>query len=401
MRPDSFDVLVVGGGLVGATAALGAVNQGWRVLVVERKRPELQRGRLGMDLRTVALAPATRALLQDLDLWSALTATPFRTMRVWEQRGAGEIRFDAKDAGFGELGWIAEVSEMTAALWARLEACPAVVRLVDAAGAQIDPQNDRVDVELAGERLSARLVVAADGARSSIRAQLGVGTMNLATDQIAIATIAQTEKPHAGTACQCFQPGGPLALLPGNAPQTVSVIWSQPAAGARRREQLGDAEFRKELTAASGHCHGEILDVDRRLSFPVSQILATTLNPHPRVLVVGDAARVIHPLAGLGVNLGFEDVSGLLAGLLRASGGDPGAEGLWRTFARRRKARGMAMLGFLAGLRAFYGMRGPLPHWLRNSGVRLVNRLQPVKRQLIREAMGFGPIAEQLRQGRF
>ncbi len=392
-------MLVVGGGLIGATAALAAANLGWRVAVLERRRPQRQRGRLGMDLRTVALAPATRALLADLNLWPGLTAAPYRAMRVWEERGAGEIRFDANEVGLGELGWIVEVSELSVELWERLEGCPTVTRLVGEDGVRLKAHSDRVDADVAGQVLSARLVVVADGARSSTREQFGVGVTNWKTDQVAIATIARTAKPHAGTACQCFLLDGPLALLPGVEAHTVSVVWSQPAASAERRQALTEAAFRQELAAAAGHCHGEILDVDRRLSFQISQALAQTLNPHPRVLVVGDAARAIHPLAGLGVNLGFEDVSALLAGLPRATDQDPGAAGRWRAFARRRKARGLAMLGFLAGLRGFYGLGGPLPNWLRNTGVRLVHGARPVKRQLIREALGFGPIARQLRQG--
>ena len=175
------------------------------------------------------------------------------------------------------------------------------------------------------------------------------------------------------------------------------MVWSQSAECARRRGRLDDAGFGAELARAAGFGPGEIVAVDERVTFPVSQAIAHRVNPHPRVLLIGDAARTIHPLAGLGVNLGFEDVGGLLRVLRRVADGDPGAGGLWGAFARRRKARGLAMMRFLAGLRAFYGMRQPLPHWVRNLGVRLVNRAGPVKRQLMREAMGFGPIARTLR----
>ena len=350
-----------------------------------------------MDLRTVALAPASKALLSELGVWPEPAPAPYRSMRVWEERGAGEIRFDAAEVGRTELGWIAQVNKVTTALWRRLEDSPGVQCLVGESLANLAPGADGVAVRLGGNTLRARLVVAADGARSAVRGQLGVGVTELATDQIAMATIARTAEPHEGIACQCFLLDGPLALLPGNEPRTVSVVWSQGADSARRRDELGDEAFRAELASASGFCFGEILDVDRRVSFPVSQMIAQTLNPHSRVLVIGDAARVIHPLAGLGVNLGFEDVAGLKQVLERAPGTDPGTAGRWRVFARRRKARGIALMGFLAGLHAFYGMRQPLPHWLRNTGVRLVHRNRTVKRQLIKEALGFGPIAAGLR----
>ncbi len=397
MAVDSVDVLVVGGGLVGATAALGAADLGLSVAIVERRRPQRTKGRLGMDLRTVALAPASQALLVEQDLWRELAPAPYRSMRVWEERGAAEIRFEAGEAGRTELGWMLEVSEVTMALWRRLEDCPRVTCLVGESLAHLAPGADRVEVSLGGERLGARLVVGADGARSAVRGQLGVGVTELKTDQMAIATVARTARAHDGIACQRFMLDGPLALLPGNDPHRVSVVWSQPADSARRRGQLGDAEFGAELAHAAGLARSDVVEVDERVVFPVSQIVADRLNPHPRVLVIGDAARVIHPLAGLGVNLGFEDVAGLLNVLRRVVDMDPGADGLWRAFARRRKARSIAMMRFLAGLRAFYGMRQPLPHWIRNMGVRLVNRAGPVKRQLLREALGFGPIAEKLR----
>ena len=396
MPPEPVDVLVIGGGLVGAAAALGAANLGLRVAVVERRRPQPGAGRLGMDLRTVALSPASRELLGELGVWQALAPVPYTSMRVWEERGAAEIRFDAREVGRGELGWILEVSAVTAALWRRLDDCPRTTCLAGESLAELVPRANRVEASLGGGTLAARLVVGADGARSAVRGQLGVAVDELETDQVAIATIARTAEPHEGVARQCFLLDGPLALLPGNDSHLVSVIWSQPAAGARRRERLGDGEFAAELACAAGLDRGAVVEVDERLVFPVSQTIAHRLNPHPRVLLIGDAARVIHPLAGLGVNLGFEDVGGLLRVLRRVADGDPGAAGLWRAFARRRRARSIAMMRFLAGLRAFYGMRQPLAHWLRNAGVRWVDGAAPLKRQLIREAMGLGPIAAKL-----
>ncbi len=397
MPPEAVDVLVVGGGPVGAAAALGAANLGMRVALVERRRPQSGIGRLGMDLRTVALAPSSRELFEELDAWQDLAPAPYRSMRVWEERGAAEIRFDAAEVGRRELGWILENGAVTAALWRRLEDCPRVTCLVGDALAALTPHADRVVASLAGGTLDSRLVLAADGARSAVRSKLGVGVDALETDQVALATIARTANPHESIACQRFLLEGPLALLPGNDPHLVSVVWSQPAASAERHKQLDDDEFAAELAGAAGLGRGGIVEVDERVTFPVSQIIASRVNPHPRVLLIGDAARVIHPLAGLGVNLGFEDVAGLLSVLRRVADRDPGADGLWRAFARRRRARGIAMLRFLAVLRAFYGMRQPLAHWLRNTGVRMVNRAGPIKQQLIQEALGFGPIARKLR----
>ena len=397
MAADSFDVLVVGGGLVGASAALAAAALGWRVAVIERQRPEPAVGRFGMDVRTVALSPATQALLRELGVWQELSAAPYRSMRVWEERGAAEIRFDASETGRDELGWIVEAGAVATALWRRLDGQAGIERFVGDPVTELSPGSDGVEVTLAGDTLRARLLVAADGARSAVRDKLRVRIRELPTRQVAMATIARTANPHRDTAWQRFLLEGPLALLPTNEAYTVSMVWSQPADAAERRTQYDDASFCDALTRASESRLGEVLEVDRRLSFPVAQLVAQTLNPHPRVLLIGDAARAVHPLAGLGVNLGFEDVASLLERLRQVPGGDPGTVGLWRTFASRRKARGVALVGFLAGLRAFYGTGQPVAHWLRNVGVRLVNRTQPLKRQLIVEAMGIGPIAERLR----
>ncbi len=397
MRPDSFDVLVVGGGLVGASVALGAAALGWRTAIIEQQRPEPGRGRLGMELRTVALAPTSQALLADLGLWREIPAVPYRSMRVWEERGAAQLDFAASEVGRAELGWVVEVGVLSAALWRRLESHSDVECLVGEPVADLSPVPGGIAVGVGGGTVRGRLVIAADGAHSAVRERLGVAVREFETDQVAIATVARTARPHGQAACQRFLLEGPLALLPGNSERLVSVIWSQPTASAARRQGLGDAGFREELGRASGYCHGEILDVDRRVGFPISQAIGATPHPHGRVLLIGDAARVVHPLAGLGVNLGFEDVAGVLERLRRALGEDPGAAGRWRAFARRRRARGMAMIGFLAGLRAFYGMPQPVAHTVRNLGVRFVDRAGPLKRQLVREALGFGPIAARLR----
>ena len=396
MRADSVDVLVVGGGLVGASAALAAAELGFAVAVVERQCPEPSRGVLGMDLRTVALSPASRAQLEALAVWSELTPAPYRAMQIWEERGAAELRFAAQEVGHAELGWIVEVNAIGLALWRKLELHPRITCLLGTTPGSIVPDAKAVTVDLGGKRLRARLLVAADGARSAVRELLKVGIAELATDQMALATIVRTERPHGETAYQRFLLDGPLAFLPTLDAHGVSVVWSQSAKMAERRQKLDDAGFCAALAHASDHRLGDIVATDRRLTFPVSQAIADSVNPHPRALIVGDAARVVHPLAGLGVNLGFEDIAGFTRVLRGARGEDPGSAGRWREFARRRKVRGVAMMRFLAGLRAFYGLRQPLPHWMRNTGVRFVNASQPLKRHLIREAFGVGPIARGL-----
>ena len=396
MGADSVDVLVIGGGLIGTSAALGIAASGRRLALIDQRRPSVQPGRLGADLRTVALSPASQTLLRKLGAWEDLKAAPYRSMRVWEERGGAEIRFHAQEAERDELGWIVEVGPAVAALWRRLEACTNAQCLVESL-ADMQPTEEAVAVQVGERRIQARLAVAADGGQSAVRSQLGVQVKAWETGQVALATLARAERPHQETAFQRFLLDGPLALLPCVDARTVSVIWSQSAVSGQRRLALDDEAFCSELTEASEGCLGQIQEVDRRQTFALAQSATAMLNPCQRVLLIGDAARVLHPMAGLGVNLGFEDIAGLLQGLAHPQAEDPGAPGLWRAFARRRKARSLSMTQFLAGLRAFYAMPQPAASWLRNLGVRWVDGFQPLKRQIIREALGLGPIAQRLR----
>ena len=391
---ENFEVAVVGGGPVGAAAALGLADAGRRVALIERRQPQVEVGALGMDLRTLALSPASQALLADLGLWSALKPTPYRSMQVWEERGTAAIRFEARDVDRTELGWMQESSPLAQAAWQRLTEHSNVELVVGQAPSAVEPQRDAVAIDVGDRRLRAALLIAADGAQSRVREQLGVKAQAQDTRQVALVSVVQATAGHDGTAWQRFLHDGPLALLPGCDERTAALVWSQSPTAAARRLDLDESAFCAELTRQSEACMGEICALDQRLTFPLVQSVASSFNPHPRVLLIGDAARVLHLMAGLGLNLGFEDVGGLLRTARGAL--DPGAPGLWRTFARRRKARAQAMVRMLAALQGFYGFKQPAVQWLRNAGVRLVNDFAPLKRQIIIEAMGLGPLAGRL-----
>ena len=392
---DHVDVAVVGGGPVGAAGALGLADAGRRVVLVDGMRPPAQPGDLGADLRAMALSPASQALLAELDLWRRLRPTPYRLMRVWEERGTAELRFDAAEVGRAELGWIQESGPLSEAAWARLAEHPKVEVLLGEPPSVVKPKPSAVAFQAGGRELSAALLIVADGAQSPVRRQLGVEAKVWDAQQVAVAGVVRTSKGHAHTAWQRFLLDGPVALLPGADAQTAALVWSQSPEAAARRMALSEAAFCAELTRATEACQGQVEAVDRRLRFPLAQSVARTFSPHHRVLLIGDAARVVHPLAGLGLNLGFEDVSGLLRTAKGAL--DPGAPGLWRTFARRRRARALGMAQFLAALQGFYGSPQPAVGWLRNFGVRMVNNSASIKRQLIMEALGLGPLARRLR----
>lgn len=389
------DVAVVGGGLIGAAAALGVARSGRSVALVDPASPlavDWQPPRLGHDLRNVALGLAAQGLLERLDVWSNLVPTPYSGMRVRDSRGTAMLAFDANELGHPCLGFMLENGPTVRALWRAMPG--AGVTLAESAVQGVATEPNEVRLDLGARAVCARLVLVADGAQSRVRAALGVTATRYPTGHAALVSVVETEQPHAGVAHQVFEPEGPVALLPTASPNRVSVVWSQPPQQAERRLQLDDARFAAELAASTQHCLGQVVDCDARAAFPLEQLLVAGCHPHPRVLIIGDAAHVLHPLAGLGANLGFDDVRTLLARLASLpAGSDPGAAGVWSTFARRREAQATRLVALMAGLKTIYAAAGPWPQWLRNTGVRLLGELGPLRRTLMREAMGIGPLA--------
>jgi 2-octaprenylphenol hydroxylase len=234
-------------------------------------------------------------------------------------------------------------------------------------------------------------LIAADGAQSAVRRLLGVATSTLPTAHVALATVVRTERPHDATAAQRFLESGPLALLPlpsraGN--HYCSIVWSSVAEKTSALAALPDRAFMDALEAASERRLGRILDVDRRVTFELEQSVVRDVNPAQRVLLVGDAAHVLHPLAGQGVNLGFEDVRELLKLAERLAHADLGAPEVWRGFAAERRVRAELAVRAMDAFRRVYAEDGPVFRWLRNVGVDLVDHAPLLKTQLIRQALG-------------
>ena len=406
---DIRDAAVVGGGIVGLAAALALVAAGYRVALVERRPPTRLRGSLGFDIRTVALTPSAAAFVSDLgadpDDPALRDMATIRTMHIWEFDGSASLTFEHPCA----LARVAENSAVTTALWHAAERHAAQRRLDLLAPASVvaveaSPGHTTLILEgtADGERhrrtVSARLLVAADGDSSVVRELSGVVVRHEPTPwhgmQRAIATIARTGRPHGDTAWQRFGATGPVALLPLNDERHVAVIWSAAESVGAHLAALDDAGFRAALAEETEGITDGFEAVDRRLSFPLRQTLATDLNPSPRTLIIGDAARTLHPLAGQGVNVGLEDVQALAA--QATGGGDLGAAGRWRDFARARRVRSKAMMATMrALLTAYCGANAGNP-WMRlarNTAIRGIDASPPFKAHLVREAFGLGPLA--------
>jgi 2-octaprenylphenol hydroxylase len=388
-----MNVVVVGGGLVGATTALALSEQGYAVTVLDEQVPVIRRGRLGVDVRNVALNPQSQQLLDELGIWSSVPSQPYQAMHVWEQWGSAGLDFTASDLGRDELGWLVEMSPLQTALY---EGSVARCRVVEAkmldvhfteGGARVTTTND--------ETLEADFVIASDGVQSSVRQSLDVKVRKYPLAQHALATVVATTKPHQGVAYQRFLSDGPLALLPAPSSEThehlVSVVWSQSESCLDQRLQQSEEEFCAAITRASEGVLGEIVEVDDRYRFPLVQQLVESFVVDCKVVLLGDAARVVHPLAGLGVNLGFEDVLALLQ--VTKNGTGLTSEKAVRKFARARQTRSRHMIELLSVLQGTYQNTSPALSWLRNVAVGKLNDLQWVKQQIMREAMGLGPIA--------
>lgn len=377
-------IAIAGAGPVGAVAALALQQRGFAVTIIDRIKPMPGPHGLGMDIRNVALSRGSRQLIESLITWPQ-QAGMFKTIRVWEQWGVNALNFDAAELGSDCLGWIAEVAPLLQALWQQLEA-NADIRVVLGDIQAVETDATGVMVTVAEETLHADFLFAADGARSAVRNLLEVATDIWPTGQSALTTVVETEHSHEHTAWQRFLVDGPLAFLPSKHEHYCSVVWSQSPASLETNLGLADDEFSHRLGAALENRLGRIVQVAQRLSFPLQQQLARSAQPRPRVLLIGDALRVVHPLAGLGVNLGLEDVSALLQRVDETTA-DLAPE-CFTKFARQRLLKSQLMLRIMAGLKTLYGQPAPLLSWIRNVGVGAVNQSDWLKRQIMIEALG-------------
>lgn len=377
-------IAIAGAGPVGAVAALALQQRGFAVTIIDRIKPMPGPHGLGMDIRNVALSRGSRQLIESLITWPQ-QAGMFKAMHVWEQWGVNALNFDAAELGSDCLGWIAEVAPLLQALWQQLEA-NADIRVVLGDIQAVETDATGVMVTVAEETLHADFLFAADGARSAVRNLLEVATDIWPTGQSALTTVVETEHSHEHTAWQRFLVDGPLAFLPSKHEHYCSVVWSQSPASLETNLGLADDEFSHRVGAALENRLGRIVQVAQRLSFPLQQQLARSAQPRPRVLLIGDALRVVHPLAGLGVNLGLEDVSALLQRVDETTA-DLAPE-CFTKFARQRLLKSQLMLRIMAGLKTLYGQPAPLLSWIRNVGVGAVNQSDWLKRQIMIEALG-------------
>ena len=367
------DLIIVGGGPVGASLARAAHGLSVALVAHERRVPAPRKERF--DARVYALTPANAAFLG----LEADSVTPVHAMRVHGD-GDSSIEFDAYRAGVPALAYIVEDRELQDALWRGLE--PLIGRCE---GLAVDEGRARVALD-AGRELSSRLVVAADGAESRIRELAGIKVTSKTYGQAAVVANFACERAHGNVAYQWFQGGPVLALLP-LPDEHVSMVWSLPTEEAARVAALESEALCRELEGASRRVLGAFRLVTPARTYPLRRLAARRMVA-PRVALAGDAAHVIHPLAGQGLNLGLQDVRTLSRILgAREPVRDPGDWRLLRRYERERAEPILAMDAMVDGLQRFFGARGALAARLRNHGLNLTDRLEVVKNLLIRQAM--------------
>lgn len=404
------DVVIVGGGIVGCTFAC-ALLQGaptLRIAIIEANVEDRCYHGSEFDPRVVALSGASVGLLQHLDVWpviSSMRASPYRAMSVWDGEGNGSIQFDSADIHRQSLGYIVENSVVLKALRERLAGHSQVILIAPAKVVEwqcVGPtqENQRITLDN-GQVWSSTLVVAADGANSTMRKIAQIPTREWDYRHRAIVTTVKTERAHNDTAYQRFSSSGPLAFLPlRQAPDAsqsplCSIVWSQLPDAAERLMAMTDEEFCDELTRVSEGILGRVLWADRRYAIALAQMHAKTYG-FPGFALIGDAAHRIHPLAGQGVNLGLYDAKALADEVTRAvkrrfSLGDPS---VIKRYQRHRKVHNLTAMAAMEGFKRLFERQDALPLLLRNRGMASVDRLAWLKRWLMEAAAGEFLVAE-------
>ncbi len=416
----SYDIVIVGGGMVGATLACALAKTDYRVAVVEGQPLERlllagdcsnnpgaddsvdQRTVDQYDPRVSALTVASQTFFKNLGVWSRIInkrVSPYQEMKVWDGDGTASIEFSAAELYQPALGHIVENRVTIASLYEQLQSDNKITLLTGERISQVELTGDSPMLLLeSGIHINASLIVAADGANSLIRKVSGLPTREWDYQHHAIVATVKTEKHHENTAWQRFMGTGPLALLPlvsdtaashAASSHYSSIVWSAIPERANELIALSDEDFCQVLGRSFEHRLGNIEAVSKRYSFPLRQRHAkqyVTSN----IALVGDAAHTIHPLAGQGVNLGLQDVAVLADELIKGSRRKLSANDslMLKRYQRRRMGPNLAMMGLMEGFKQLFSQDSLTVRLLRNTGMRWLNSQTFLKNQMVSQAMG-------------
>ncbi len=388
---ERVELLVAGAGLTGLLFALASASAGLEVALVEREDPEAMRAE-AFDLRSSAIALGSQRVLESLGLWQEIArdAEPILEIRVADDNAPFFLHYDHRELGDeAPLGFIVENRILRAFFLDRARALPNLHFLAPLALAKVEFAEGAAFALLSdGRRVAAPLFAAADGRNSMLREGAEIGTLEWRYPQTAIVTAVRHERPHGGVAVEHFLPAGPFAILPMTGNRS-SIVWTENAALARRLLALPEPAFAAELGARFGDFLGAVEPIGARSSYPLSLRLSTRYVA-PRLALLGEAAHVIHPIAGQGLNLGIRDVAALseLVVDARRLGLDIGESAVLERYERARRRDALFLAAVTDALNRLFSNTFAPMKLARDLGLAAVHRVPPLKRLFMRQAMG-------------
>ena len=384
-----YDVIIVGGGIVGLTLANALKASGLSIAIIEQREPATVTA--DIDLRVSALNPASLAVFErnGVSPESMVRACGFHQMHVWDSTGAGVIHFDAAELGLETLGSIIENNVIVQALLLAVRAAENIDWRCPQQISEISREQDSHCLTLAsGEIIACKLLVGADGARSRVRASAAIEYRRSSYQQQGIVCTVTTEQAHQHTAWQCFLPSGPLAFLPLSTGQ-CSIVWSMDEARVPEILALDDNTFCRTLERAFDYQLGAVTATSERAAFPLGHGHVDNYV-QPGLALIGDAAHTIHPLAGQGANLGIMDAAELAQVIIEAKSG---ARQWWalhtlRKYERARKGDNRLMETSMSAFNTLFANDNPWLSMLRNSGLSLADQWPLLKSVFMKHALG-------------
>lgn len=376
-----FDIAIVGGGLNGAALALALKGTAYRVALIDPHPPAEPAE--AWDARIYAFSPGNVDWLRQLGGWGEpVRAQAVHAMRIHGDTGS-QLHFDALDGGLPELAWIAENGRVQFALWQALRQAGNITLLAERPQSVAWGEHSHALVMADGGQVQADLLVAADGANSWLRQQAGIDVDVEDYQHSGVVANFATEKPHRGMAFQWFSQDSVLAYLPLPG-RRISIVWSSPTDKVPERMAMAADEFAAAVAEAGQNALGGLKQLTPQAAFPLKRRRAREWV-RPGLVLLGDAAHTVHPLAGQGVNLGFRD-SRLLARML-AEGGNPGEIGRLQAYAVRRMEDVASMQFTTGGLKKLFNNSSPALAWLRNTGLAFTDSQEWLKQALMRHAI--------------
>ncbi|MFT5636250.1 MAG: 2-octaprenyl-3-methyl-6-methoxy-1,4-benzoquinol hydroxylase [Cognaticolwellia sp.] len=386
---NQFDCVVVGGGMVGAASALSLAKLGLNVAIIEKNAPDMFSPDQAFDLRVSAISLASEQLLKQLDAWQQLQLwrmCPYKRLGVWEFEQS-YTEFNAQDISQTHLGHIVENRLIQLSLWQQLQQHSNITLLCPDTLIKLDQSLTDVELTLSSGTINAKVVIGADGANSYVRKLTNIGTTGWDYAQSAMLINVQTGKPQQDITWQQFLPTGPLAMLPmpGNC---ASLVWYHNKDEIKRLSALSDSNLAQKIMQNFPKFTGKV-SVINKAAFPLTRRHANQYHKG-RVLLIGDAAHTINPMAGQGVNLGFKDVKALQHVIAKAIGDGE----IWHDpqvlsrYQQKRRTDNLLMMTTMDALYLSFGHVSPLVKLARNAGLMMVNKVPSLKNKALAYACG-------------